>query len=167
MNQRGILLRRARLWLLFFMAALIAAGLTAIPLQWELDVLASCLGISADASPDTYTGLTHWIAKVRQAIHQTNAQYPFMAYGTDWLAFAHILIAILFLGPLWDPVRNRWVITFGLIACVAVVPTALVFGPIRGIPLLWQLIDCSFGVFGFIPLWFVRRHSIALERLAA
>ena len=30
-----------------------------------------------------------------------------IAYGTDWLAFAHITIAVAFLGPLKDPVRNR------------------------------------------------------------
>ena len=33
---------------------------------------------------------------------------------------------------------------------------ALIFGPIRGIPLFWRLIDCSFGLFGAIPLWLAR-----------
>ena len=75
-----------------------------------------------------------------------------MAYGTDWLAFAHLVIAVAFIGPLLDPVRNRWVITFGMIACVMVLPLALICGPIRGIPLYWQLIECSLGVFGIIPL---------------
>jgi hypothetical protein len=47
---------------------------------------------------------------------------------------------------------------------VLVIPMALIFGPIRQIPFFWQLIDCSFGVFGFIPLWLVRRWIVRLER---
>ena len=47
--------------------------------------------------------------------------------------------------------RNRWLFDFGLIACVLVIPFALVFGAVRGIPFWWRLIDCSFGVFGFDP----------------
>ena len=52
---------------------------------------------------------------------------------------------------------------FGLIACVSVTPLALVCGPIRGIPFYHQLLDCSFGFLGFIPLWFCRKWSIELE----
>jgi hypothetical protein len=81
-----------------------------------------------------------------------------MAYGTDWLAFAHIVIAVAFIGPLRDPVRNIWVIEFGMIACALVIPLALIFGPLRGIPFFWRLIDCSFGIIGFVPLWLVRRE---------
>ncbi len=87
-----------------------------------------------------------------------------MAYGTDWLAFAHVIIAVCFIGPLVDPVRNVWVIKFGLIACAAVIPTALIFGVIREIPFCWQLIDCSFGVFGSIPLLLVWKWIRELER---
>lgn len=53
-----------------------------------------------------------------------------------------------------------------MIACVLVIPTALIFGEIRGIPLWWRLLDCSFGIFGLIPLWISRsdiRRIIALE----
>ena len=77
---------------------------------------------------------------------------------------AWIAIAVAFVGPLRDPVRNVWVITFGLIACALVVPYALVFGALRGIPFPWRLIDCAFGVFGFLPLWYCRR---AIERIEA
>ena len=54
-------------------------------------------------------------------------------YGTDWLAFGHFAIAIAFVGAL------------------------------RGIPVWWRLIDCSFGVFGLIPLWLCRRWAADLE----
>jgi hypothetical protein len=89
-----------------------------------------------------------------------------LAYGTDWLAFAHLVIAIAFVGPYLDPIRNKWVVTFGLIACAGVFPLALIAGAVRGIPFGWRLIDCSFGVFGGIPL-LIARHSIGrIEREA-
>jgi len=52
---------------------------------------------------------------------------------------------------------------FGLIACALIIPYAFIFGGIRGIPIWWRLIDCSFGIFGAIPLWFCRGYALALE----
>jgi hypothetical protein len=66
-----------------------------------------------------------------------------------------------------DPVRNRWVVTFGLIACAAVVPLALLAGALRGIPLFWRLIDCAFGVCGAALLWPCLRAINELEILSA
>jgi hypothetical protein len=54
-------------------------------------------------------------------------------------------------------------VDFGMIACVAVVPLALIAGPVRGIPWWWQLVDMSFGVFGVIPLILAKRN---IRRLA-
>ena len=88
----------------------------------------------------------------------------FDAYGTDWLAFGHLVIATAFIGPIKDPVRNKWIIEWGIIACGAVPILALVAGPIRGIPLPWRLIDCSFGVVGIVPLLVVRREIRWLEK---
>lgn len=65
------------------------------------------------------------------------------------------------MGPLRDSVRNVWVVTFGMIACVLVVPYALVFGAVRGIPFWWRLIDCSFGVVGILPWWVFCRCGTA------
>src|SRR6185369_17425051 len=98
----------------------------------------------------------------QMALHETDVKYPFMSYGTDWLAFGHFVIAIAFVGALRDPVRNVWLFTFGMIACVLVVPYAFVFGGLRGIPIPWRLIDCSFGVFGFVPLWICKRSAAEL-----
>jgi len=105
-----------------------------------------------------------WIEQVCRGVTETNARYPFIAYGTDWLAFAHLVIAVAFIGPWIDPVRNKWVITFGLIACAGVIPVALIAGPIRGVPIGWRLIDCGFGVIGSIPLLLCRRHIRELEK---
>lgn len=159
------LTRRVRVLLLVFVVGLILSGLTAFPLELELRILSSILGIDPAAPPGGYVGLQHWIATVAAALREVYAKYPFMAYGTDWLAFAHLVIAVAFLGPLRDPVRNIWVVTFGLIACMGVIPFALIAGPIRGIPFYWRLIDCSFGVFGAMPLWFARRDILVLEVL--
>ena len=41
---------------------------------------------------------------------------------------------------------------------------ALITGEVRGIPLSWRLIDCAFGVAGFIPCWLCRRWTRELER---
>ena len=161
--RRQALLWRTRAILIFFTVGLVAAGLTAFPLRWELDVLAGWVGVAPDAPPADYSGLQNWIATVRQALGETYGRYPFMAYGTDWLAFAHIVIGLAFIGAVRDPVRNLWVITWGMIACVLVVPLALVCGTLRGIPFYWQVIDCSFGVFGIIPLWLARRYAQELQ----
>lgn len=158
-------LRRIRFWLAFFIIGLILSGVTAFPLQTELRWLVSLLHFSALQAIAQSTGLLSWIERVNEGLCNTNTLYPFLAYGTDWLAFAHLVIAVAFIGPYIDPVRNKWVITFGLIACSGVIPLALVAGQIRGIPLPWRLIDCSFGVFGALPLLICRRSILALERL--
>ena len=157
-------IRRIRIALAIFIAALFLSGVTAFPLQTELGLLDSFLHTTAIQPLAEQTHLLQWISRVHTALTATNAQYPFLAYGTDWLAFAHIVLAILFIGPYIDPVRNKWIITFGLIACAGVLPLALIAGPLRGIPLPWRLIDCSFGIIGCIPLLICMRSIHALER---
>lgn len=97
----------------------------------------------------------------------SGAYASFLAYGTDWLAFAHLVIAVAFIGPLRDPVRNAWVVTFGLIACAGVVPLALIAGAVRGIPPYWRAIDCAFGVGGTALLWPCHVAIRELERRSA
>ncbi len=155
-----IVVRRIRLLLLIFIVCLVVSGATAIPLEVELTILVRLVGGDVVSDPGS---LHHWVVKVRDALIETNEKYPFIAYGTDWLAFAHFVIAIAFIGPLRDPVKNIWVVEFGLIACALIVPFALLMGSMRGIPLGWRLIDCSFGLCGLVPLWlcrtFIRRLS--------
>lgn len=157
--------RRIRILLVIFVIGLILSGLTAFPLETELRALRTFLAIDPAAPPSVYTGLHRWIATVARALEEIQARYPFMAYGTDWLAFAHLAIAVAFIGPLRDPVRNVWVVTFALIACAGVIPMALIAGAVRGIPLYWRILDCSFGVFGAIPLWLARRDIARLQSL--
>jgi hypothetical protein len=142
--------------LLLFMIALFVSGLTAIPVEPQLRFLLNHL------SKDT--SFYQWIRTVLSAYNEVQSKHPFLLYGYDWLAFAHFVLAILFIGPYRDPVKNIWVVEFGLIACVLVIPFAFVAGYFRGIPYGWQLIDCSFGVFGFALLWIIysriKKHPV-------
>jgi hypothetical protein len=156
-------LRRIRFWLAIFIAGLVASGITAFPLQTEIGWLASILHTDTLRPIAESTHLLQWIERVNEGLGSTNARYPFLAYGTDWLAFAHLVLGIAFIGPYIDPVRNKWVITFGLIACAGVLPLALIAGHVRGIPIPWRLIDCSFGVLGSIPLLICSQSIGALE----
>jgi hypothetical protein len=65
---------------------------------------------------------------VHDGLAETDRKYPFLASGPDWLAFRHLVIAIAFIGLLLDPVRNCWVTLLGVIACVGVLPLALIAG---------------------------------------
>ena len=147
--------KRIHLLLIIFIVGLAFSGATAIPLESEIKFLTQIqnqIGISEKS------GVCVWLAQIQNALVETNAKFPFMAYGTDWLAFAHFVIAIAFIGPLRDPVKNIWVIEFGMIACALVMPFALCMGAVRGIPIGWRLIDCSFGILGIIPLWLCHRE---------
>ena len=155
-------LRKIRFWTIVLLVGLTLSGITAFPLGHELHFtlrIAQLIDLQNHA-----LGLFAWLTRVSNALDDTDVRYPFLAYGTDWLAFGHLVIAIAFLGLWKDPVRNRWLVTFGLLACAGVLPLALIAGPIRGIPFLWRLIDCSFGIFGCIPLLLIRRQIAEIEK---
>jgi hypothetical protein len=152
------LLTKIRFTIVFFMVALILSGITAFPLETELHWL---LGFRNQMPAK----LAAFFTSVYEALHDTNLRYPMLAYGYDWLAFAHIVIALFFIGPLKDPVKNIWVIEWGMLACIAIIPLAFIAGPVRGIPFYWKCIDCSFGIFGIIPLYLTRKWIKKLERM--
>ena len=146
-------------WVAFFMISLALSGITAIPVETELTF------ISDHFSAENSTGA--WLQKVLTGVQETNKQYPFIGYGYDWLAFAHIVLAVLFIGPLKDPVRNKWVIEFGMIACVLIIPFAMIVGHFRGIPFWWRIIDCGFGIIGLIPLMICYKKINQIERIVS
>ena len=165
MPETASLIRRIRIWLSLFIVGLVLSGLTAFPLERETALLNRAFGVALAAPAGGEPGLHAWLRRVHEGIAQTNRDYPFMAYGTDWLAFAHLVIAVAFLGPLVDPVRNKWVLVFGVVACLGVLPLALIAGPIRGIPFHWRLIDCSFGVIGVLPLLICLHYVRRIEQM--
>ncbi len=145
-----------RRWVLFFITALLLSGITAFALETELGWIDHWLSGSKSS-------LYFWIHKVYVALKDTNQKYPFLAYGYDWLAFAHLVIAVAFYGVWLDPLKNNWIIQFGRIACCMIFPLAFIAGNVRGIPFSWQLIDCSFGIIGLIPLTIIYKKIETLE----
>ena len=136
----------------FFIVGLLISGITAFPLLTEMNLVTSWLGLSEASSPIGHTGLDFWILTVKFGLEDMYSRYPWIAYGTDWLAFGHITIALFFIGPLFKPAGSQPTLYAGIAACILVIPLALICGSIRGIPLYWRLIDCSFGIIGIIPL---------------
>jgi hypothetical protein len=151
--------KRIKIITWFFIISLIISGITAFAVETELHYLLRFKAYIPDK-------LYQWLETVYIAIFETNAKYPMLAYGFDWLAFAHIVIAIAFVGVLREPVRNIWIIEFGMIACVLIIPLALICGAIRTIPFWWQMIDCSFGVFSILPLLYLHKLIKKLEGLS-
>jgi len=145
-------LTQLRATTLVIIIGLVVSGVTAFPLKLELNILADFFVKNGDYDPASYAGLAYWIMQVREGLVNTYRDYPFIAYGTDWLAFGHIVIALFFLPVYRDPVRYRANFTVGMWACILVIPLALICGPIRGIPFYWQLIDCAFGFFCIFPI---------------
>ncbi|MFB7410892.1 hypothetical protein ACFCZ2_27305 [Streptomyces sp. NPDC056202] len=166
-NGPRALLTRIRVWLIVFVVCLVLSGITAFPLVTELRLLDSALDGWAAPVADLLPGLAEWIDRVRGGLETADEQAPYLLYGTDWLAFAHLVIAVAFYGVHRDPVRNIWVVEFGMIACVGIIPLALICGPVRGIPFWWSVIDMSFGVIGILPLLHVRRLIKRLEAATA
>lgn len=157
-------LQRVRLALIVVIVGLVISGVTAFPLLHELNFLAGLLtGNNDDLNPANYTGLTHWILRVREGLEVTYEAYPFIAYGTDWLAFGHLMIALFFLLPYRDPVRYFGVLHVGIAASLLVLPLAFVCGHLREIPVFWRLIDCSFGVGCIIPLLYAIKYTRRIE----
>lgn len=150
--------RTIRTWMIVFITALILSGITAFVVETGLEWIVSLW-------PETGSIFYRWLNSCYEAIHVTNNTYPFIAYGFDWLAFGHIVIAIFFAGALKDPVRNIWVIKTGCIACILVIPLAFIAGHVRQIPFFWRLIDCSFGIIGIIPLLICYKKTMLLERI--
>lgn len=153
------LLFRIRLMIGTFVLLLVLSGVTAFPLYTELTWLEE----NPIFAPDTELGA--WLHRVYLGIADMHHNHAFLFYGYDWLAFAHLVIAMAFIGPYRDPVRNIWVIDWGILNCIAVIPLALIAGPIREIPWYHILIDCSFGIIGIIPLWITRKWIKKLEGL--
>lgn len=162
---RSLLLFRIRSWLALFIAGLVLSGLSAFPLQRETVILEHIFHVAPVPPPQGEASVQTWLRFVHNGVVATDRDYPFMAYATDWLGFAHLVIAIAFLGPFVDPVRNKWVLVFGVIACVCVLPLAFIAGPIRDIPIYWRCFDSCFGLFGAIPLLFCLRDVRSLEKI--
>lgn len=138
-------MRTLKLHLLGFTSLLIISGVTAFPIHSEINYLFENRSVFPPF-------MIQWIEKLYTIISQTP---DIMFYGTDWLAFAHIIIALFFIPVFIDPFKYKINLVIAMIACILVFPLAFICGPVRGIPFFHQLIDCSFGFIGFAYLYFI------------
>lgn len=153
-------LARAK-WMLVIVAfGLFVSGVTVWPAISELKAIVWLIWGSSAPSGELHVFLLKAIA----GLEATKAQYPFMLYAHDWLAFAHLMLAILFAGAVRDPVRNKWIVQCGLIMCALVPVLAGVCIAIRELPGWWFLIDFAFAPGAALPLWIAYRDIRAIEQ---
>ena len=156
--------KRIRALLIFFMTGLSLSGLSAIPLEWETGLALAWIG-PGTWMDSVWPAMAEWMALVHEGVLVTASTYPFILYGTDWLAFAHLVIAVAFIGPLRDPIKNIWVIEFGMLACLLTFPWILIFIGMRHVPAFWILVDMVFGSIGILPLWLARKYTLQMSKL--
>jgi hypothetical protein len=108
-----------------------------------------------------------WLNKVYSGVVDTYGKYPFLFYGYDWLAFAHLVIAALFYGIYKDPVRNKFILSLGNVLLLHRYNSTCIYlrKHKRYSKFITYLVDCSFGVIGIIPLYVCRRFVLQLEAL--
>jgi hypothetical protein len=157
LNFKVLYMKRIYILTAFLQLGLLIAGLTAFWIPQGVDFLVN------DVQMGKFIHQEQWLQHVNEGVQAINHSYPFIWYGTDWMVFAHILFAILFTGLFIDPVRNKWLVQFGYIACGLIVPLAAILGNIRGIPIVWQSFDCLFGVIAVLILYTIHRDIIKLE----
>lgn len=151
--------KRAK-WMLGVVAVgLFLSGVTVWPAISELQLIVDFVWGQSESSNMLYA----FLLKTIDGLQSVKSGYPFLLYAHDWLAFAHVMLAILFAGAIRDPVRNKWVIQCGLIMCAIVPIWAGICIPIRRLPLFWFWIDFSFAPAAAIPLFIALRDVRRLE----
>ena len=158
-KHQTLLRRKIRIAIIITITGLLLNGISALPLRTELNILLS----NPDMLPKF---LRDWWVYVNKGVMETGDNYDFMRYGFDWLGFAHLLVAIAFIGPLKDPVKNEWVVRWGMIASALSVLMAFGWEWLRGIPLWWSCIDASVAIAAFVILWLCNKWIRELKRTA-
>ncbi len=86
-----------------------------------------------------------------------------LLYGLDWLGYAHFLIAFAFIGPWRDPIKNIWVIDFGIIVSLLILPVTFILGYQSEALVWWSLIDYTFGMISAGLLLYIKQQINQLE----
>jgi hypothetical protein len=151
-------------WMLGTVAlGLFLSGVTVWPAVSELKAAREL----AWGSSEQTGAIPVFVDEAIEGLKATNQDYPFLLYAHDWLAFAHIVLAIMFLGAMRDPVRNKWIVQCGLLMCVLIPVLAGICIPLRGLPWPWFFIDSAFGVVAGVLLGIALRDIRRAERVAA
>ncbi|MFT4522479.1 MAG: hypothetical protein ACI8ZN_001429 [Bacteroidia bacterium] len=120
-------MKTIRFLTMLFQLGLIIAGTTAF-------FIPQGVALIAKVAPSLHPSLSGWLLEVNVSVIKIDEDHNFIWYGTDWMAFAHLLFALLFYGVWKNPVRNKWLVHFGIMACLLIFPTAFIAGHLRGIP---------------------------------
>ncbi len=139
---------RAKLMLGIVAGGLFISGITVWPAVPGLQFGQQILGRFGFEDSQLYS----FSAQILASLQAVASDHPQILYGYDWLAFAHIVLAILFAGAIRDPVRNKWIIECGLIMCLLVPVLAATCIPLRQIPWFWFWIDFAFAPAAAVPL---------------
>jgi hypothetical protein len=83
---------RVRVCTWFLIVGLAISGVTAIPIQSEIGVGRAILGDDWSSNGRLPDAAATWLRTLDRGLVATTAQAPFMFYGTDWLAFGHLMI---------------------------------------------------------------------------
>jgi hypothetical protein len=152
--------KRAKVMLGIVAFGLFVSGVTVWPAIPELKFAIHLFW--GDAAP---TSEVHrFTLQILNSLEVIEREHSPILYGYDWLAFAHICLAILFAGAMRDPVRNIWIIQCGLIMCALIPILAAICIPIRGIPFFWFFIDFAFVPATALPLWIALRDVREIVR---
>ncbi len=87
----------------------------------------------------------------------------FLLYGLDWFGYAHIIVALAFIGPLRDPIKNIWVIEFGIIVSLLALPVSFILGYQSEIPIWWSLVDYLFAIISTALLLHIKQLIHRME----
>jgi len=158
-------LRIIRLMLAIVAVGLTLAGLTTFWLPWEVTKLLDIVFDRSSTSIPFFSSEYQLLVQVEKGLQYLQTSFPQFFLGTDYLGFAHIMFALLFIGAMGDPLKNKWVIQFGMIAAVVVIPCAFLFGFVRGLPFIHYLVDASFGIGAVIPFFVAMREMKKVEKL--
>ena len=139
---------------------LFVSGVTIWP--WEIEITFAISMLQSIKGPES---LIQLLQEIRHDMRMLDESNSFVLYVADWLAFAHLVLAALFLMALKDPIRNVLVVRFGILCSLSVPILAITYIPMRGIPLFWILIDSSFALCA-IPLWIALKDIRRLEQNA-
>lgn len=140
---------------------LFVSGVTIWP--WDIELSFAISALQAIAGPEPLIQLLQDIQQDMRLLEQSNS---FVLYVADWLAFAHLVLVVLFLMALKNPIRNVLVVRFGILCSLSVPVLAITCIPMRGIPLFWILIDSSFALCA-MPLWIALKDIRKLEQETA
>ena len=140
---------------------LFVSGVTIWP--WDIELSFAISALQTIAGPEPLIQLLQDIQQDMRLLEQSNS---FVLYVADWLAFAHLVLVVLFLMALKNPIRNVLVVRFGILCSLSVPVLAITCIPMRGIPLFWILIDSSFALCA-IPLWIALKDIRKLEQETA